>query len=80
MFGEKWDLTCLFTDQIVFFEKTPISMLTVYLQRSVIMSFGSTGPYVFEKTCSDFGGECVYFVRRGYLSFELPIVEIWWAG
>ena len=71
VFGEKWDLTWFLPVRSSFFEKTQISILIVYLQRSIIVSFGKRLLF-FEKG--------VYFPEEGVYFFKIPIVEIWWAG
>ena len=47
------------------FEKTQISILIIYLQRSIIVIFGKKGSYLFEKGS--------YFLRRAFIFLRFPL-------
>ena len=57
-----------------FFEKAPISMLIVYLQRSIIVSFGKW--LLFVEKVAMFFAKGVPFPAEGVYLFEIPIVDI----
>ena len=66
VFGEKLDLTCFLPVRSSFFEKTQISILIIYLQRSIIVIFGKRLLFV---------GERLLFLEKGVYFFEIPIVD-----
>ena len=64
VFGEKWDSTCFLPLRFHFFEKTQISMLIVYLQRSIMPKLGKA--FIFLRF--PFG--------KGSYFLEIPILRI----
>ena len=77
-FCEQWNFTFVYPSDPGVVEKTQISMLIVYLQRSIVMSCGK-GPCFSRKALNFEEGVFVPF-REGQLFFEIPVVEIRWAG